>query len=198
LNTLNEDHADIFSGNRQYERRLTVWVYYKEDRQWFECMLMKYTKKGENNMGIQIKWIEADTTSEYSSEQMELAIRFDEPTDEEKQMYSALKRKVKMLGNRKKPKIRPTAVHEAPPSVSEVDEAEMKKQKSKKVKKDKKKSKKIGKKKGKKKTNSKDGKSKKRKRDQGIQKKKRGNSQSCVWFDRSVQERGEVPSTDHD
>ena len=55
---------------------------------------------------------------------MELAIRFDEPTDEEKQMYSTLKRKVKMLGNRKKPKIMPTAVHEAPPSESEVDEAE--------------------------------------------------------------------------
>jgi hypothetical protein len=113
LNKLNEDHADILSGNRQYERRLTVWVYYIQNRKWFECMLMKYTKKGKSNMGIQIKWIEADTTSEYTSEEMELAIRFDEPTDEEKQMYSVLKRKVRMLGNRKKQKIMPKAVHEA-------------------------------------------------------------------------------------
>jgi len=46
---------------------------------------MEYTNKADSDMGIQVKWIDADTTSEYTSEKMELSIRFDEPTDEEKQ-----------------------------------------------------------------------------------------------------------------
>ena len=74
---------------------------------------MKYINKGDSDMGIQVKWIDADTTSEYSSEQMELSIRFDEPTDEEKQIYFALKKKVHSLGKRKKQHKRSNVVVEA-------------------------------------------------------------------------------------
>jgi len=176
LYQLNEDHADIFSGNRQYEGRLTVWVYYIQDRNWYECVLMEYINKGNGNMGIQVKWIEADTTSEYTSEEMELAIRFDEPTTEERQMHPALRRKAKMSGNRKKQKI----VFETTSLFieNEVDEEEEemsfklskkeKKKKRKKKKKDKrdKRDKRDKKKKGKKKGKKRDDNITKRKRDQ--------------------------------
>ena len=76
-------------------------------------------------MGIQVKWIKADTTSEYTLEQMKRAIRFDEPTTEEKQLYPALKRKVNMSGNRKKPKQMLNSVNGARPE-SEMGEGKKK------------------------------------------------------------------------
>ncbi len=104
MRKLNQDHAESFTGNPEYEGRLTVWVYYKTGRKWCPGFLKKYTNKGNSNVGIQIEWKTGNTISEYTSKQMDLAIRFDEPTDEEKQIYPALKKKVKTLGNRKKQK----------------------------------------------------------------------------------------------
>ena len=86
---------------------------------------MKYTNKGNSNVGIQIEWKTGNKVSEYTSEQMKLAIRFDEPTDEEKQMYSVLKTKVNMSGNRKKQKQMLNAVNGARPE-SEMGEGKQK------------------------------------------------------------------------
>jgi hypothetical protein len=85
---------------------------------------MKYTNKGNSNVGIQIEWTTGNMISEYTSKQMDLAIRFDEPTDEEKQIYPALKKKVKTLGNRKKQKRGLKAAVGAPPKkeLNEVNE----------------------------------------------------------------------------
>ena len=82
---LNKDHADIFTGDTQYEN-FTIWVYIYPDRTWYECSLIKYINKENSNMGIRVKWTQGNMIAEYTSEQMKLSIRFNEPTDEEKKL----------------------------------------------------------------------------------------------------------------
>jgi hypothetical protein len=101
---LNECHADVFSNNKEYVKRLTVWVCYEYDHDWYECTLLNYTHGTDDEVGINLLWKATNETNEYIMDDLELAIRFDKPTDEEKQLHRALEKKVRSPRKRKKSK----------------------------------------------------------------------------------------------